>query len=305
MTRRRPQLLSKPALDLDLLRTLVVIVECRSFTGAATVLGRAQSTLSLQMQKLEGLLKTKLLVRTGGHVSPTPDGQILLGYAQELLEIAERAVVHTTSRDVVGKVRLGTQEDFAIRRLPNILARFTASHPQIEIEVVCGLGKHILRDLNQGLFDIALLRSIGGIGRGERLWRERMAWVGSLQRMSEAGQPIPLILYPDGCFYRRRIFQALRNAGKKWRVVYTSSSSASVQAAAKAGLGVTALAAGTIVPGIDILERQNVLPKLPDVDSALYRSPKVTSYATERLAEHVVRSLLTNLGATSGENEAA
>jgi hypothetical protein len=42
-----------PALDLDLVRTLVPIAEEKSFTRAADRVGRTQSTVSLQVQRLE------------------------------------------------------------------------------------------------------------------------------------------------------------------------------------------------------------------------------------------------------------
>jgi DNA-binding transcriptional LysR family regulator len=288
-----PHLLSRPPLELDLLRTLMTIADCRSFTGAAARLGRAQSTISLKIKKLEDTLKTRLLVRTGGIVVMTRDGQTLLGYAQKLLEMAERAVAHTTGKDVAGKVRLGTQEDFACRRLPQILSRFMAGHPKIEIEVVCGLGHHVLRDLNQSAYDLVLLRTAGNLGKGQPLWKETMEWVGSPRLTHDLSEPLSLVLYPDGCFYRRRIFEALRRARRKWRIVYTSSSSASVQAAVRAGLGITALASGTIHPELNILSRRRILPELPEVNAVLYRSPKIVSQPAEHLAEYIVRSLST------------
>ncbi|MBV9286320.1 MAG: LysR family transcriptional regulator, partial [Hyphomicrobiales bacterium] len=39
-----------PALDLDLVRTLVLIAEEKSFTRAAERVGRTQSAISLQVQ---------------------------------------------------------------------------------------------------------------------------------------------------------------------------------------------------------------------------------------------------------------
>jgi DNA-binding transcriptional LysR family regulator len=45
-----------PALDLDLVRTLVLIAEEKSFTRAAERVGRTQSAVSLQVQRLEALV---------------------------------------------------------------------------------------------------------------------------------------------------------------------------------------------------------------------------------------------------------
>ena len=49
--------------DLDLLRSFVAIAEEKSFTRAAARVGRTQSAVSLQMQRLEGLLGQTVIVR--------------------------------------------------------------------------------------------------------------------------------------------------------------------------------------------------------------------------------------------------
>ena len=69
----------RPALDLELLRTLVFIAEEASFTKAAERVGRTQSTITLQVQKLEGLVGQTLVVRSkGGPVELTPQGKALV-----------------------------------------------------------------------------------------------------------------------------------------------------------------------------------------------------------------------------------
>ena len=53
-------------LDLDLLRSFIAIAEERSFTRAAERVGRTQSAVSLQMQRLEGVLGQIVIVRGKG-----------------------------------------------------------------------------------------------------------------------------------------------------------------------------------------------------------------------------------------------
>jgi hypothetical protein len=54
-------------LDLDLLRTLCVVAEEGSFTRAAERVGRTQSAVSLQIQRLEGQTGTR-----GGAITSFP-----------------------------------------------------------------------------------------------------------------------------------------------------------------------------------------------------------------------------------------
>jgi hypothetical protein len=81
--------MSRPInLDLDLLRSFVHIAETGSFTRAGQIVGRTQSAISMQVQRLETITGKALLVRgKGGMVRLTPDGSYLLSYAQEMLEL--------------------------------------------------------------------------------------------------------------------------------------------------------------------------------------------------------------------------
>eukprot|EP01037_Dinobryon_pediforme_P048352 gene48352-biopygen26732 len=69
----------RPILDLDLLHTLVVLAEETSFTRTAKRVGRTQSAVTLQVQKLEDALQQPLVVRSkGGPVELTPQGRALI-----------------------------------------------------------------------------------------------------------------------------------------------------------------------------------------------------------------------------------
>jgi DNA-binding transcriptional LysR family regulator len=52
-------------LDLDLLRTLVYAVQSGSFKQAASIVGRTQSAVSLQMNRLESLVGVPVFERAG------------------------------------------------------------------------------------------------------------------------------------------------------------------------------------------------------------------------------------------------
>ena len=53
-----------PSLDLDLLQAFVAVAEQRSFTRAAVHLHRTQPAVSMQVQRLEARVGTRLLRRT-------------------------------------------------------------------------------------------------------------------------------------------------------------------------------------------------------------------------------------------------
>ena len=61
-------------LPTDLLRTFVTVIELKSYTHAATLLGRTQPAISLQMKRLEDLVGQPLILRKGRGVALTERG---------------------------------------------------------------------------------------------------------------------------------------------------------------------------------------------------------------------------------------
>src|SRR4051794_10131773 len=100
-----------PVLDPDLLRTFVCIAEEGSFTRAGQRVGRTQSAVSMQLQRLETQLGQRLISRgKGGAVHLTPHGQFLLERARELLALNEQIWTSFKTPTVQGAVRLGTPD---------------------------------------------------------------------------------------------------------------------------------------------------------------------------------------------------
>src|SRR5277367_2383878 len=123
--------MSQPSvIDPDLLRAFVYIAEDGSFTRAAERVGRTQSAVSMQVQRLEAQLGQKVLLRgKGGSIQVTPHGQYLLERSRALLALNDEIWNTFQAPQVHGKVRLGTPDDYALRYLPQVLKRFAESHP--------------------------------------------------------------------------------------------------------------------------------------------------------------------------------
>jgi len=279
-----------PPFDLDLLRTLVAIADCGGFTRAAERLGCTQSTVSLQIKRLEDGVGKRLFDREGRNPTPTAEGELLLGYARRLLGLAEEARARLAESEVGGRVRLGTPEDFATTHLPEVLSRFARSHPQVALEVNCDFTAHLLEGFSRGEYDLLLCkREPQGPSGGTAVWREPLVWVASERWMLDQG-PVPLVLAPYPDIYRKRALAALDAAGRAWRVAYTSPSLAGVQAAVLAGLGVTILPRELVSAGLRVLGG-GALTELPDAEIALYRAPGRLTKAAELLAEHIIHCL--------------
>jgi len=281
--------LSGGQLDLDLLRSFVTIAEAGGFTRAAERLLRTQSTISLQMKRLEAQLGRRLLDRTPRSLRLTPDGEILLPEARQLLALHDAILARNAEGSIEGTIRLGTPEDFATSHLPGVLARFAQSHPKIALEVTCDLTLNLVERFRAGEFDLVLVkREISGEAGGLRVWREPLVWVSGEGPLPE-GSHLPLVVSPAPCVYRKRATESLDRAGKLWRVAYTCGSLAGALAAVKAGLGIAVLPKNMVPHGFRIVDGAS-LPDLRDTEIALITAPTY-SLAVKRLADHIVSSL--------------
>ena len=80
-------------LPTDLLRTFVTIADLGSFTRAGDKLGRSQPAISLQIKRLEDLLKTRLYERSIRDLILSHSGRQLADYARKILALNDEAVV--------------------------------------------------------------------------------------------------------------------------------------------------------------------------------------------------------------------
>ena len=74
--------------DIAFLRSYVAGIELGSFARAADKVGRSTSAVSAQLKKLEEQAGMPLFRKDGRGLALTPAGEVLLGYARRLLELA-------------------------------------------------------------------------------------------------------------------------------------------------------------------------------------------------------------------------
>lgn len=274
-------------LDLDLLRAFTAVAETASFTRAGARLGRTQSAVSLQIQRLETQLGVQLLARDTRRTTPTPAGEALLAQARRLLRLNDEIVAGVTEHNLEGEVRLGAPEDFATAHLPGVLGDFSRAYPHVSMSVTCDLTLNLIEKMSKGELDLALIkREPLGPNIGTPVWREPLVWVAADLSVLSAHPRIPLIAAPAPCVYRKRAIAALEAIGKPWRLAYTSPSLAGQHAALRAGLGLTVLPREMAPDDLILIEAEDGLPPLADTEIALIRA-NVLPIAAERLADFV------------------
>ena len=284
------------SLDPDLLRAFTYIAEEGSFTRAAQRVGRTQSAVSMQMQRLETMLGQRLLSRgKGGSVQLTPHGQFLLQRAREMLALNDEIWTSFRAPTVHGTVRLGTPDDYALRYLPQILVRFAQSHPAVQVEVVCLPSSDLVERLRAGELDLALC-SDGHEPAGwpaVPLWRGPLTWVTSMRHTPHRLDPLPVALAADHCTWATAAIRALEGAGRHYRVAYRSATQLGTHAPVLAGLAITVSTSSWLPDGLRPLRPEEGMPPLPDFGILMLRSPEARQPVTDALASYIADTFRT------------
>ncbi|WP_022729214.1 LysR substrate-binding domain-containing protein [Fodinicurvata sediminis] len=279
-------------MDIELLRTFVAVAESGGFSAAAKSLNRTQSAVSLQIKRLEDQLNDSLLQRTSRSVALTPAGATFLPYARRMLRLQEEAQLAVGQRNSSETIRFGITDEQAQAYLPNILAPFTETFPDVQIEITCDQSTELVAALQDGLLDMVLCIRHRATPTGTPVATQPLVWVASPDLKVNRMNPIPLALNPEGCVYRAQALSLLSKAGKRWRIAWTSQSPTGINLALTAGLAVSIKADRSIPEGCIALEDTAGLPPLKPAVVELHRSPAGTSLALDTLADMIADTVV-------------
>tara|TARA_R110000868_G_scaffold266274_1_gene525248 strand:- start:135343 stop:136254 length:912 start_codon:yes stop_codon:yes gene_type:complete len=278
-----------PNLDLDLARTFVAICETGNFSRAAERVNRSASAISLQVKKLEEIVGRSLFERETRRVRLTPDGEVLLGYARRLLRLNDEAMSRFRAPEFTGTVQLGVPNDNGIIAIPEILRRFAASHPHIEVDVFLGPTASLRKRVAEGTTDIAVFSFDPELDPQPPIHSEPLVWLGARHGAAIEKHPLPVALAEPGCYWRAMALRALDEAGINYRVAYTSEFCQAQIAATEADLAICPVPISVISDRLIHLDARHGLPDLGEYRMTLAKRG-ATGPAEDALAEHVVSS---------------
>ena len=278
-------------LDIAVLRTFVAIVETGGLTSAGRVVGRTQSAVTHQINRLEAQLGRPVFGPRRRRVTLTADGEILLDYARAMLRLTEDAKARFTAPSIAGRVTLGTPDLYAAFLLPGVLSGFSRTYPQVALELRCSRSVNLYAALDREEIDIALMTRQPQFDAGTTVRAEPLVWVAARDCPVDAAGPLPLALLPEGSVYRQRALDALGHVGRLWTVAAVSDSIAGLQAAVHAGLAVSVFPLCALSPQVRRLGRAEGLPDMPDLEIVLHRKPSDLAPAAEHLAQYIFKEL--------------
>lgn len=279
-------------LDIDLLRAFLFVQQAGGFSQAAALLNRTQPAISLQIKRLESRVGNSVFERSrNGTVSLTATGITLSSYAHQILAMHDEAVSKLAAPSIRSRVRIGILEELGHSRLPVVLRSFSKVFAGTSPQVQVSLSNQLVNDLMLGRLDMAVVAGEPGFMQGVQLWSEPLVWVGSSAVPLPLKPPLPLVLLPDPCFYRRAAADALAGIGMQWTQACFSSTMAGVRATVIAGLGITIMGQSEVTEGLRIIGSELALPQLPPATIMIYYRNHDLDEAAQSLSGHVRRSL--------------
>ena len=158
MTGSRPSW-SSFGLDLVTFRVFVAAVEERSLARAAAREHLALSALSRRISELEARSGVTLLLRHDRGVEPTAAGEALVAQLRNVFTLLDRIVADLDAfrGGARGHVRVHAHMSAMAGSLPEVLARFIAAHPGIEIVLEEYTSIEILHAVQTGTADVGVI----------------------------------------------------------------------------------------------------------------------------------------------------
>ena len=248
-----------------------------SFGRAADRLGYTQSAVSQQIATLEKIVGETLIERPGGPraVSLTEAGELLLRHAEAIVARLEaaRADMAALRAGETGALRVGTYQSVGARVLPEVMRRFLADWPGIEL----GLSEpatdpELYAAVESGALDLAFCSPPLPDGPFEMLELMSDPYVllvpatgGLANRSSVSLDDLgdELLIGSNTCASGVALESELAERGFGVEYAFRSDDNGTLQGLVAAGFGVALTPLLAIAPGDDRVKALRLVPKVP------------------------------------------
>ncbi len=234
-------------MELYQLRTFLAVCRHGSLSAAGDELHLSQPAVTRQIQSLEKQVGVRLLDRQGRSVQPTPAGQTLLRFAEQIVQtiLACETVMEDLRLGKRGRLSIGAGLTTTAFVLPALIQEYKRRLPAIELSIVTGTTQEILQHVLARRIDLGFVTSpvkhSDCITRA--LFQDEIILVGDPSQplagisiaVSEL-QSVPLVMYgPSG--FRDFLEEELHIAKVEPTIVMELDSIEGIKRMAAAGVG--------------------------------------------------------------------
>ncbi len=259
------------------LAALEAVARSGSFGRAASELGYTQSAISQQIAALERIVGERLVERPGGPraISMTEAGVLLLRHAEAIVNrlAAAQADMRALQAGETGTLRVGTYQSVGSRVLPDVMRRFRADWPKIEV----GLSEpttdtELYAEIESGRLDLAFCSAPLPDGPFDTLELMRDPYV----FLVPAGHPVAsagscsltdleelALIGSSTCSSGLDAEQALTDAGHTFEYAFRSDDNGTIQGLVAAEFGAALVPLLAVIPGDDRVRVLAIDPPVP------------------------------------------
>ncbi len=279
-------------IDIESMRTFVAVTELGGISRAADQLDLTPSAVSWKIKRLEQRVGKPLLIRDGHDLRPTHEGRIVLEDAPEIIQAHDRMTSRLEYPEFTGLIKVGSNEEVGAERIAAILGRFQQTFPGSRVQFEVNQSRLLRPLIEGGRIDVAVIQ----VAEDELRPDDRVLWEDALRWATHRDLPfddgvVSLVTYGENGFYRPVIEPILERHGIPYRYAVTSPSSAGVQAAVAAGLGVAVLAERLLTDDVIEWERGAELDPLPAAYHVVRSVPGDQAAATAVLVDAIASEL--------------
>lgn len=234
--------------SLNLFKT---VAETGSISAAARSLHCVSSNVTTRLKQLEASLDVSLFVREKNRLYITPEGELLLRYANKILALLEEAELSMQGTKVAGPLRIGAMETTAAVRLPSILANFHREMPSIELNLKTAPTEALVQHILNNELEIAFVADHQGLHmensplQSHVLCQETLVLVTAAEHQNViTGADLQVtrpLVFVKGCNYRSRLGEWLHLQRVDYADPLEFGSFQAILGCVSAGMGITLL----------------------------------------------------------------
>lgn len=262
-----------PRMDIASLQAFVAVADSGSFSVAAERLFLTQPAVSKRISALEAELGVRLFDRLGRRVLVTEAGGTLLPRARHILAELDdsRRALSDLSGQVAGRLSVATSHHVGLHRLPPVLRAYTASYPQVQLDLRFMASEAACLAVAGGDVELAIvtlpLAAEAPLAL-QTIWTDRLVLVAHpghplarLKRVSPFRLVEHAAILPEhGTFTRELIERCFEPLGIRLRVAFTTNFLETIKMMVSIGLGWSLLPRTMLDAQLAVLELEGIAP---------------------------------------------
>ncbi len=202
------------------IRDLVIfdrVAEVGTISGAAKKLNYVQSNVSSRIQKLEEDLNVPLFHRSKRGMKLTPEGKALRSYAQEIITLSRAMKAFSTQANTPrGRLEIASVE--TVIKLPLILSKFNKWYQEVDLTLSTGVTAELRDKVINYQLDGAFVTKNALTSHPDlieaKVFSEQLVLIADRPYQAlEVLMQQPLLIFSDGCGYRAKLTEWLRDSG--------------------------------------------------------------------------------------------